>query len=203
MMLSLDTVLRFEAAFPSVLKPDVDVALECIPSCDYPPTSDDIGPIVVDGEQLRIPFRFYSNEPDSDCVQQLNDRQKLILTALYTRHHDGYVREQQVNRLLASDEVWIPPFVIQLLGEYVLEIIRVLEAHSVVFTNAGYRHFASDNEMFIQLVRQRIRSYWDCYYRDMFPKITDYPAFQILRLIEAEEDGTPNGVHKANESSVL
>lgn len=118
-----ETTLRFRQAFPLVTKDEVEVALACVPLTELPPSIDDIGPVVINGEKLRIPFRFYSSEPDKSCLQILTDRQKLLLNAIYTRHSNGFVREQQVKPLLLADESWIPPFVIQLLGEYVLEII--------------------------------------------------------------------------------
>ena len=180
-----ETILRFRGAFPSALHQDVDVALNCIPVSEWPPSIDDIGPVEINSEQLRIPFRFSSSEPKSSCLQALNDRQKLILNAIYTRHSSGYVREMYVKPLLLADEAWIPPFVIQLLAEYVLEIIQALAEHLAVFSGASYLRFAKENRSFLQLVRQRIASYWNCYYRFMFPTLRDYPAFRILDLIEA------------------
>jgi len=161
------------------------MALACIPVSKWAPTIHDIGPVEINEEQLRIPFRFYSSDPDSSCLRTLNDRQRLILNAIYTRHSSGYVRERCVKPLLLADELWIPPFVIQLLGEYVLEIIQVLAEHLAVFSGPNYLRFARENRVFSQLVRQRIASYWNCYYRFTFPRLKDYPAFRILELIEA------------------
>ena len=179
-----ETTRRFRQAFPSVIQDDVEVTLACVPLPELSPSIDDIGPVVIHGEELRIPYRFYSSEPDSSCLQILTDRQKLILNAIYTRHSNGFVREQQIKPLLLSEESWIPPFVIQLLGEYVLEIIQVLEGQLAVFSQPSYFRFARENRAFLQLVRQRIASYWNCYHRFEFPKLKDYPALRILELIE-------------------
>jgi len=183
-MLSPETILRFRSAFPSAIYQDVETALTCIPVSEWPPSIDDIGPVEINEEQLRIPFRFYSNDPDLSCFQTVNDQQRLILNAIYTRHSNGYVRERCVKPLLLADELWIPPFVIQLLGEYVLEIIQVLAEHLSVFSGGNYLRFARENRAFFQLLRQRIVSYWNCYYRFPFPKLKDYPAFRILEFIE-------------------
>ena len=184
-MLPTETMLRFRNAFPSAIHRDVEMALTCMPVSEWPPSLNDIGPVEINEEQLRIPFRFYSNDPDSSCLPRLNERQRLILNAIYTRHSSGYIRERCVKPLLFSDELWIPPFVIQLLGEYVLEIIQVLAEHLAVFTGSTYLRFARENGAFFQLVRQRIASYWNCYYRFTFPRLKEYPAFRILELIEA------------------
>jgi len=177
-------MLRFRNAFPSAIHRDVEMALTCMPVSEWPPSLNDIGPVEINEEQLRIPFRFYSSDPDSSCLQRLNERQRLILNAIYTRHSSGYIRERCVKPLLFSDEVWIPPFVIQLLGEYVLEIIQVLAEHLAVFPASPYLRFARENGTLLQLVRQRIASYWNCYYRFTFTRLKEYPAFRILELIE-------------------
>ncbi|WP_145043526.1 hypothetical protein [Mycobacteroides abscessus] len=49
--------------------------------------------------------------------------QRTILGCLYTRHYDGFVRQQWVRTILDAEHLWVAPFVIQLLGEYVPEII--------------------------------------------------------------------------------
>ena len=93
----------------------------------------------------------------------------------------------RIEQLLQSDESWIPPFVLQLLGEYVLEIIRVVQAHSAVLKRSEYRRFIIENPAFLQLLKQRIISYWNCYYRAMFPRLKDYPAFQIVESFDKEK----------------
>ncbi|MFT9661763.1 hypothetical protein ACM0CQ_05860 [Mycobacteroides abscessus subsp. abscessus] len=49
--------------------------------------------------------------------------QRTILGCLYTRHYDGFVRQQWVRTILDTEHLWVAPFVIQLVGEYVPEII--------------------------------------------------------------------------------
>ena len=48
------------------------------------------------------------------------------------------------------------------------------------------RRFAIENPAFFQLLEQRITSYWNCYYRDVFPHLRDYPAFQIAESFKIE-----------------
>jgi hypothetical protein len=178
-----ERIVGFRNAFPSMIRPHV-ATLACLPHSELPPSPNDIGPVVINGEQLRIPYRFYAREPESSCLQLLDDHQRLILNAIYTRHANGYIREQHVRPLLLADELWIPPFVIQLLGEYVLEIIQVLEDHIAVFLGPSYVRFARENRAFLQLLRRRITSYWNCYYRNRFQRLNDYPAFKIVEVIE-------------------
>ena len=44
------------------------------------------------------------------------------------RHSDGHVREECLLQIVAVDRPWLAPFVVQLLGEYVIEIVEVIAA---------------------------------------------------------------------------
>ena len=204
-MLTQEAKLQIRSSFPAAVWPDVDVVLLYLdPLYEEPSSSvspDSLGPIVLSGEQLSIPVRVYLKEPESDRIASLTNRQQLILSAILSRSSNGYVREKCVEQLLKSDEPWIPPFVLQLLGEYVLPIIRVVQEHSAVLKRSEYRRFVSENPAFMQLLKQRTISYWDCYYRAMFPQLRDYPAFQMVESFKEEEALTIPG--NANELKTL
>lgn len=165
------------------MRRDVDVAVSCLNRLYEDPawsvSPDSIGPVRLNGEELSIPYRVYLLESEPNCSSGLTDIQQLILNAILSRSHNGFVREKCVRKLLQADEPWIPPFVLQLVGEYVLPIIRLVEDHSAVLKRSEYRYFVSENPAFFELLKQRITSYWNCYYRAMFPRLRDYPAFQI------------------------
>ena len=192
-MLTQDVRLRIRHSFPAVVRPNVDVAFSYLdPLHDDPAWSlspDSIGPILLNGEQLSIPYRVYLLEPEPDRISVLTNLQQLILSAILSRSSNGFVREKCVSKLLQSDEPWIPPFVLQLLGEYVLPIIRVVEDHSAVLKRPEYRRFLIENPAFFHLLKQRITSYWNCYYRAMFPRLRDYPAFQIAESLFSADVG--------------
>lgn len=187
-MLTQDARSRIRHSFPAVVWPDVDVgSLLLEPLYNDPALSvspDVIGPILLNGEQLSIPYRVYLLEPEPERLRALTNIQQLILSAILSRSSNGFVRQKCVGELLRSDEPWIPPFVLQLLGEYVLPIIRVVEDHSTVLQRPEYCRFVIENPAFFQLLKQRITSYWNCYYRAMFPRLRDYPAFQIVEFFD-------------------
>ena len=184
-MLNPDTVVRLCAAFPVGIWPDVSAALIHVPPCDLAPTEANIGPVRIAGEDLQIPYRIYSAEPESGIRKGLSRQQGLILNALFTRHHDGHVRQKYVKLLLQAEELWLPPFVIQMLGEYVVEIVQVLELHLADISKEFYIQFLNGNQPFFSLLRSRLVSYWDCYYRLQFPRLEDYPAFRVAEYLEA------------------
>lgn len=112
-----------------------------------------------------------------------------MIDCLFSRHADGFVREERLRRILSVKNAWIPPFVIQLAGEYVVEILRVIEQAIPRLDRALYGEFVANNPEFISGTKQRIVSYWDCYYRSFRP--VEYPGFRIQAFLE--ELGTKKG----------
>src|SRR5262245_9654046 len=109
-------------AFPSSVRTHVEAVWSIIPATALTPSSNDIGPVTLNGETLRIPARIYNREPNFLAVARLSKTARQVLACIYTRHHNGYVRQRALERLIESDHPWATPFVVQLLGEYVLEI---------------------------------------------------------------------------------
>jgi hypothetical protein len=52
-------------------------------------------------------------------------------------------------------------------------------------TAAVYRGVLLENPGFLELTRQRVESYWDCYYRGMYVDSADYPGHQLLRRVQS------------------
>ena len=168
-------------AFPDSSSSVVVQTIELIPA----PPRPDLGPrgavgdLSVDGERVVIPYRIYTPEPRAELATSLDQDAALVLTCCYTRHHDEYLREQSVINIIGFDRAWIVPFVIQLLGEYVVEISEsVLERLDEVQPET-YRRFAGANESFMRLTRDHIVSYWACYYRAEYP-LPAYPPVRVL-----------------------
>jgi len=178
-----DDAARLRGAFPRYLVADVDAALAVIPLAQHRPSVDDIGPVVVDGEAVHIPARIYSAEPEPTAVASLSELSQAVLSCLFTRHHDGFVRQRQVRRLLSVEGPWIPPYVLQLIGEYVVETVEVLLQDVERLRHQRYSAFAVANDGFIRCIRQRVISYWDCYYRARYPRFRDYPGLQVMNAL--------------------
>jgi hypothetical protein len=175
-----DTVTGLAKAFPSDMATEVAAALALLPDSQYPPT-ESVGPIRVGGESIEVPHRIYSVVPCG--IECLSPVQQKILSCLYSRHHDGRTRQNHLERLFPSAERWVAPFVVQLLGEYVIEIIEVLATHSAELESELYRQFVAENPRFIALTRQRVVSYWDCYYRGRYPHWAEYVGAQVLEKL--------------------
>lgn len=103
-----------------------------------------------------------------------------MYACLLTRHHDGYVRQRYLERILSVAEPWVAPFVLQLTGEYVIEILDTCETHIQALDPALYGAFIRDNPEYFQLIHNRMISYWDCYYRTLYKRRSDYVGFRLF-----------------------
>lgn len=172
-------------SFPGRLEEDVKAVLRILPQPDNRSlglVSKHSHLVSIDDETLRIPARIYCEQT---IVYGLTDTQKIILDCIYTRHHNGYIRQERLMRLIDNNEDWVIPFKIQLLGEYVIEIIEVLNKSIGKKNKYTYQKFIAENREYWQKTIDRIVSYWNAYYKWKFPERSNYPGFQILeKLIE-------------------
>lgn len=133
-------------------------------------------------ETLYIPYRIYYDVPNDSELSSLTDRQRTILYTLYTRHHDGYVRERNLKKAIdmARVDAWITPYLMLMVGEYVEEIVQVIYDHRSLLNADFVKTFVGENQRFYQTVQSRVVSYWDCYYRRKYPMKDQYVGFQVL-----------------------
>lgn len=188
-------------AFPKVLKKDVETVLNILPFevnvvklCDgqthkvenliHPDTLT----VKLNGELLTIPYRVYFNEPEIEKEKNLTNQQQSILNCIFLRHHNGYLRQNRLEKI-QNNEYWITPFTFQLLGEYVLEIIEVLDDQIDDNKLENYKRFASENPKYYQQTESRMISYWNEYYRRKFPKLKLYIGKIIFDQLNTKEIG--------------
>jgi len=156
-----------------------------------PPAPHNVSDIVsvrVTGEDLSIPYRIY-HDPALIDTARFTSRQVELLDCLLTRHRDGFIRQEHLARIIRCNHDWIPPFVVQLAGEYVVEIVQAIWMNSGSLDTGLYRRFLKDNSAFFAITRQRVISYWDCYHR--WQRRQDYAGFRLLdlfdRLVHADD----------------
>jgi hypothetical protein len=168
------------AAFPTALREHVLAALETFPEPEHPAAGG--FSVRVAGELVTIPYRLY-HSPNQIKTEHLTDLEKEIVDCLLTRHHDGFVRQQHLERIIRSGNPWVPPFVVQLLGEYSIEIIGVIHEHLNSLDRPLYREFLQANPAFFTQTAQRVESYWDRYHR-AHPK-GEYVGFKVLEFFKS------------------
>jgi hypothetical protein len=114
----------------------------------------------------------------------------------YSRHHDGFVRERCLKEFIASNNSYTAPYILQLLGEYVVEIIEVIYQNREGINTENLVSYIAENPDHYEKTRQRVYSYWDCFYRRVYPKYKrgikpkgecylDYPGIKMVKYINA------------------
>lgn len=170
------------AAFPAHIAADVAAVVASVSPGEH--SSPSHGFVVqVRDEQLQIPYRVYYDENRLlECSSRAQE-QGWIALCFATRHHNGFVREQCVRKLLVVEEDWVVPFVTQLVGEYVIEIVQAIETEIAKLNPQIYSDYFNANAALLGTIARRVVSYWNVYYRTRYPRLADYPAQRVLEVL--------------------
>ena len=168
-------------SFPLALRDYVRTALSVLPEDRYS-SNWRFFSVRLGEELLSIPNRIYFDLPVLQTAQ-LTELQSELLDCLLTRHHDGIVRQKHLARIIRSQNIWIPCFVVPLVGEYVVEILQVIQENLPRLDTSAYADFVRANPEFLALTDQRVISYWDCYYRSI--RKEEYPGFLALDFLKS------------------
>lgn len=143
----------------------------------------------VEGETVLIPTRihFTSRVP---ALPKGNDAW-LFSRALWTRSTNGFERQQAVVDLLQQPSSWSAPFVISLIGSYVIEILDVIFLALTPTQEQLLGSFIAENGAFWETTKRRVTSYWDAYHRlrrnsECGPVFScgEYVGFKIVNRLE-------------------
>jgi hypothetical protein len=176
-------------AFPAELAGDAQAVLAVMPDARLPPHAPFA--VALEGRQVVIPGRLYNDEPPADAVASLSSRQRQLLHCLYSRHCDGVVRQRHLEKVVGSTDPWVVPFIVQLVGEYVVEILVVIRDALRFLATPGtcghlaYGQFIVDNPAFFARVQRRVVSYWSCYHRGGYASFQGYPGCTLLDLLRS------------------
>ena len=165
-------------AFPSSVCEDVQAVVSVLPENPHGGRSFKVR---VNGETIEIPTRVHHNTALIG-TRKLSGMQRHLLDCILTRHHDGHVRQSHLEKIISCGHPWVPAYVIQLLGEYVVEIQQLIEARLMDLEPSVYRTFLLANPEFLALTEQRVISYWDCFYRTR--KREDHVGFRVLHFFK-------------------
>jgi hypothetical protein len=166
-------------AFPVAVRHDALAAASTVPATKVLGKSFFV---LVKDEKVSIPHRLH-NDSTLIHTDSLTALQQELVNCLLTRHSDGFVREKCLARIISLSHSWVPPFVIQLAGEYVSEILRLIHRNLAGLDRALYVQFMRDNPEFLPMTEQRIVSYWDRYHRS--ERRDDYVGFKLLAFFQS------------------
>jgi hypothetical protein len=176
-------------AFPAELAGDAEAVASVMPASRLPPAAP--FSVLVEGQQVLIPGRLYNDEPPPDAVASLSPQQQQLLHCLYSRHCDGVVRQRHLEEVVGSTDPHVVPFVVQLVGEYVLEILVVIcdELRDLAAPGTcghlAYGQFIVDNPTYFARIQRRVVSYWSCYYRGTYASFQGYPGRTLLDFLRS------------------
>jgi hypothetical protein len=174
------------AAFPASAAAAARAVAALLPAAHRP-----MGAIAVqvEGEAVTLPARIYAPEVASAAVAALLPAERLVLHCLFTRHHDGFVRARHLDAVLAADAPWAVPFVVHLVGEYVVEIVQTiaerLDLGPAGADRARYGQFVNANRSYMETTASRVASYWHCYHRAGYPRLAEYPGAVLIDRLRA------------------
>lgn len=149
-------------------------------------TSPDGIQVSVGGRPVCFPARVYYAREDVRAACSAGGAVAQVAQCIGTRHNDGHVRQECLRDLLLAEEAWTVPFVLQLLGEYVVEIAVSIDDALADVVPARYAEFAAENPDHIRRLHQQATSYWNEYYRHTYPDRHAYPALRALERIAAQ-----------------
>lgn len=179
-----DNARRDEAsAFPASLGPFVHEAAAAGARGESHPPGGSFS-INLDHETLSIPYRVYYDAATLRReIRRSQGVRKMILACLGTRHHDGYLRHECLAEILKSDEAWVNPFILQLAGEYVVEIARDVAAGVIRRDVEKLASYAKENSAYLATLQRRVTSYWSCYHRAAYPDRHAYPGTKVVAYL--------------------
>lgn len=180
--------MSYVSAFPAELQAVASALLPALAIGEQWPASQGFT-VRVQSQPLSAPGRVYY-EPSRlrSVIESSSEEARALALCLGTRHWDGFIREECLRKVILVHRPWVIPFVIQLVGEYVIEIIRVVVASIQCFDRTGYRSFLLQNPEFIATTKCRAISYWNCYYRSQYPRREDYPGLRVIEEVENMRD---------------
>ena len=134
------------------------------------------------GEMIAIPRRLHFGglSAKDDMMDNLN----LASRCLIARATDGHLRQRAVRSIIPYQEAWVAPFVVILLGEYVIEIVEEVRDALPILDQSIYANLVRENRQAVERLRAKATSYWDAYHRQRYPLKRDYPGLQALHELE-------------------
>lgn len=181
---------RWENSFPVRVRREVGTATALMPAAAF--RSDDRVITFAEDKRIAIPGRIHNPEPDAVRESELSETQRTVLDCLYSRHGDGWIRQRRIESVLRRPpQSWTVPFVVELVGEYVLEIVESIRSALTELDVSGSlqqveygRFVAGDSRQFMR-VERRVISYWALYYRDAYPVYADYPGGALVESLRS------------------
>lgn len=144
----------------------------------------------VEGERVLIPQRILL--PGYTPPPALDPEIRAMGWCVLTRSTDGFERQNALEQIVTANLPWTIPFVVALIGEYVIEMLDIIEAALPGIDPAVLGGFLVENPAYLALTEARVTSYWNAYYRADFGRADrewrgftrkDYVGFRLIAAL--------------------
>lgn len=174
------------ASFPEELSEDVLDSLKLLGVSKHEVHNDQSYSSFTPLPREKIPYRVYFPSIHPASFKKCSCRQRAIIASIMSRHHDGFHREIWVRELMQHPETWTVPFVAYALGDYVMEVVTVVEEMLGDEWVALFKNFAVSDFIDTNSLSQRIFTYWDIYYRpngSCYTWFCNYTSYRVAQQL--------------------
>ena len=174
------------AAFPKDLEEAVSKVFNLILNDTYNKAIDGESPDSVEyllgNSIIQIPYRIYYNDHSDSFINELNAREKMILHCIFSRSHDGFIRQKHVKSLLSMEyEDWAIPYIVKICDEYIVEILEMTYLILQEQDTERIKEFCYQNSVSFCKSYGRMISYWNEYYRNEHKNFKHYVGRKLFR----------------------
>jgi hypothetical protein len=154
-----------QAAFPFCLEDDINKVARLLSRETHDARIYTVN-YHMNGVEICFPYRIYFTSNPESIVGSLSDQQKMILYCIYSRHHNGFVREKCIRLLLSMNyDEWTIPFIVKICDEYVIQILEIVYTRLQEQDTEHIKNFCLENHEESLKSYDRMVSYWNEYYR--------------------------------------
>lgn len=150
--------------------------------------------VQADGQSVLIPARLHFASDQIPMAE--SDEAWRFARALQTRSNDGFERQRAARDVIADLQPWAAPFIVALIGEYIVEILDDIHAALTPGNARTLAAFIVQNEAYWSTTKRRVVSYWDVYYRSRRSGETrhtyrrdEYIGFKLIDRLETAAIG--------------
>lgn len=150
--------------------------------------------VQADGQSVLIPARLRFASDRLGIAD--SERTWRFARALQTRSNDGFERQRAARDLMDDLQPWSAPFIVTLIGEYIVEILNDIYAALTPHDAQTVAAFIVQNEAYWGTTKRRVMSYWDVYYRSRRSSETrhcyrrdEYVGFKLIDRLETAAIG--------------
>jgi hypothetical protein len=141
-------------------------------------------PVAFGDEVLMMPQRLDYSPAAVDAAMSSSGDSAVVAACLGTKSYDGYLRQRSIEALLANPRAWSIPYLVDALGDYVLEILQVMEGYVPGELEKDYAEYlVANEERFVRLCRRCV-SYWNEFdrfrCRNLYPDWNAYPGARLI-----------------------